>query len=187
MIRYEAIKTILGCLKKDALIIAANGFISRDLYSFNDRPTNFYMLGSMGLASSISLGLAESLPHKKVIVLDGDGNILMNMGSLVTIGNKSPKNLIHIVLDNGVYESTGGQTSGSDNVALEKIAKACGYRLQMKALTASELSKCILKALSQHGPAFILVKIKMGGFKIESRVSFSPVNIKKRFMKAIKS
>ena len=100
-------------------IIAANGFISRDLFDLYDKASNFYMIGSMGLASSIGLGVAIKNPKKRVFVFDGDGNILMNLGSLVTIGSMVPKNLVHIVFDNSSHESTGGQPTQSSIIAIK--------------------------------------------------------------------
>ena len=102
MIRSQAIKL---CAKMTGInpIISANGFISRDLFTELDKPTNFYMIGSMGLASSIGLGIALKNPRKKIFVFDGDGNILINLGSLTTIGTLKPKNLIHVIFDNSVH------------------------------------------------------------------------------------
>ena len=94
MIRKEAIK-IASDAAANSPIISANGYISRDLFETNDKETNFYMIGSMGLSSSIALGIALKNPKRKIHVFDGDGNILMNLGSLVTIGAKKPKNFIH--------------------------------------------------------------------------------------------
>ena len=111
----------------DNPIISANGYISRDLFEVCDKPTNFYMIGSMGLSSSIGLGIALKNSKKKVFVFDGDGNILMNLGSLVTIGSLKPKNLIHIVFDNKIHESTGGQPTHSAHVSIESFAKAANY------------------------------------------------------------
>ena len=102
MIRKEAIELCLSEIKEQP-IIAANGFISRDLFNVKDKNTNFYMIGSMGLASSIGLGVALKRPKKKIFVFDGDGNILMNLGSLTTIGSLKPKNLIHVVFDNSIH------------------------------------------------------------------------------------
>ena len=103
MDRKEAIEIICNCLT-DEIVISANGFISRDLFSTLDKSTNFYMIGSMGLASSIGLGVALKNPKKQVIVFDGDGNVLMNLGSLVTIGSLKVKNFIHILFDNHIME-----------------------------------------------------------------------------------
>ena len=126
MIRKEAIK-IASEEAINSPIISANGYISRDLFETDDKDTNFYMIGSMGLSSSIALGVALKNPEKRVYVFDGDGNILMNLGSLTTIGKLKPKNLIHLVFDNQSHESTGGQPSNTRNIDLYKIAKSSNY------------------------------------------------------------
>ena len=115
MIRKEAISAVVEKIGNQH-IISANGFISRDLFEANDRNSNFYMIGSMGLASSIGLGLALKNPKKRFFIFDGDGNVLMNVGSLTTIASQKPKNLIHVVFDNSVHESTGGQPTNSNFV-----------------------------------------------------------------------
>ena len=102
MNRSESMKVITEYLKNE-IIVSANGFISRDLFSIKEKPTNFYMIGSMGLSSSIGLGIALKNPQKKIYVFDGDGNILMNLGSLTTIGKLQPKNFVHIIFDNKSY------------------------------------------------------------------------------------
>ena len=127
MIRKIAITTALEHIEYEDRIISANGFISRDLFNISDTRPAFYMIGSMGLASSIGLGIALKDPGKKVFVFDGDGNILMNLGSLTTIGSLKPKNLVHLVFDNSVHESTGSQPTNSNFIHIEKIAKACNY------------------------------------------------------------
>ena len=96
MIRKEAMEIAVKEIG-ECPIISANGYISRDLFNVLDKKSNFYMIGSMGLASSIGLGVALKNPGKRIFVFDGDGNILMNLGSLVTIGSMKPKNLIHII------------------------------------------------------------------------------------------
>ena len=108
MIRYNAIQEIMNHITNE-LIICNIGFPCKELYQIKDREENFYMLGSMGLCSSIGLGIALSNPNKKVISIDGDGSILMNLATLVTIKNQNPKNYILIILDNGAYGSTGNQ------------------------------------------------------------------------------
>jgi len=110
MERFDGIKDIMNYIN-DEIIVCNIGFPSRELYQIKDRAKNFYMLGSMGLASSIGLGLAMAKENsdEKIIVFDGDGSVLMNMGTLVTIFNQNPKNLILVVFDNGCYGSTGNQ------------------------------------------------------------------------------
>ena len=126
MIRFEAIKTITDIIG-DQPIISANGFISRDLFEANDKESNFYMIGSMGLSSSIGLGVALTNSKKRIFVFDGDGNILMNLGSLITIGSLKPENLVHVIFDNESHESTGGQPTNSSKIKLEKLAYTSNY------------------------------------------------------------
>ena len=102
MIRKNAIKIISDTVGKNS-IVSTNGYTSRDLFEHADKPSNFYMIGSMGLSSSIGLGVALKNPKKFVYIFDGDGSILMNLGSLTTIGSLQPKNLIHIIFDNNSH------------------------------------------------------------------------------------
>ena len=122
----EAFQEILPLIS-DEPVIHANGFICRESFALKDREANFYMIGSMGLSSSIGLGISIINKNKKIYIFDGDGNILMNLGSLVTIGSIAPKNLIHLVFDNSIHESTGGQPTATDTIEIEKIAKAVSY------------------------------------------------------------
>ena len=178
MIRKEAIK-IASNMIANSPIISANGFISRDLFETDDKDTNFYMIGSMGLSSSIALGIALKNPRKRVYVFDGDGNILMNLGSLTTIGKLRPKNLIHLVFDNQIHESTGGQPSNTRNIDLYKIAKSSDYKA-FKTSSKAGLKKILVKIKNIDGPIMILVKITKGG-KPSERIIHSPITIKKRF------
>ncbi len=121
MERIDIIKKISSKLTNE-LVVCNIGFPSRELYHVKDSSTHFYMLGSMGLASSIGLGLAMS-SNRKVVVFDGDGSVLMNFGSLVTIFNQNPENLILIVLDNECYGSTGSQCTYASTVDLVRLQK----------------------------------------------------------------
>jgi len=147
LIRKEAVRLIAKEIGNQP-IISANGFMSRDLYETNEKESNFYMIGSMGLASSIALGVAIKNPKIKVYVFDGDGNILMNLGSLTTIGNLKPKNLIHIVFDNNIHETTGGQPTNTKKIHIEKIAKSVNFTVA-KISTKQRLVKTIKKFLSE--------------------------------------
>lgn len=164
-------------------IVSANGFISRDLFEVCDRPTNFYMIGSMGLSSSIGLGIALKNPKKKVYVFDGDGNVLMNLGSLTTIGTLRPMNLVHIVFDNEIHESTGGQPTNSSHIQIERIAKTVNY-VVFKTNSKIGLEKIIKKIRNMSGPIFVLVKIKRT-HQASKRVNLETTKIKKRFMDAL--
>lgn len=183
MIRKEAIQLIAKEIG-DQPIISANGFMSRDLYETKEKESNFYMIGSMGLASSIGLGIALKKPKKKIYVFDGDGNILMNLGSLVTIGSVKPKNLVHFIFDNKSHESTGGQPTNSSNIELEKIARVAKYKIFIIS-KKYQIKKIIHKIQNENGPILVLVKIEKGGAK-SIRVDITPQNIKKRFMSSLK-
>ena len=184
MKRLEATEAIVSALKGDELVVSANGMISRQLHATKDSPNNFYMLGSMGLASSIGLGLALSHPNKKIVVLDGDGNILMNLGALATIGNLAPKNLIHIVLDNECHDSTGGQPTVSTTTKLEKTAEASGYKVVKRVQDKKTLKESVAQLLDAVGPSFVLVKTERGG-EAPPRVPYEPEVITGRFSAAV--
>ena len=181
MIRKEAVKIIAKSIGENP-IVSANGFMSRDLFEMNDKESNFYMIGSMGLASSIGLGLALKNPKKQIFVFDGDGNILMNFGSLVTIGSIRPKNLIHIVFDNSRHASTGGQPTNSKFIQIEKIAEKCNYSSVFRVQNKQEIIKIMKKIKTISGPIMILIKINHGG-KIGDRIENHPTKIKEYFMK----
>ena len=181
MIRKAAISTVVKKIGNHP-IISANGFISRDLFEVCDKSSNFYMIGSMGLASSIGLGVALKNPRKSVFIFDGDGNVLMNLGSLTTIASQKPKNLIHIVFDNSVHESTGGQPTNSNFINIEKIAKACNYNHTFMVRTENNLLKILDKIKKLKGPIMILVKIQQSKGEKSKRVNILPVDIKERFM-----
>lgn len=181
----EAITAITELLK-DQLVICANGMISRETFTIKDRLENFYMLGSMGLASSIGLGVALSKPSRKVVIFDGDGNLLMNLGSLAMVGALQPKNFLHIVLDNEVYLSTGSQPTFSNTIELEELAKSARYAYVKKVTNTKALGKEMTKLLKKDGPSFLLVKTSKDGKQGEiGRVTHSPERIKERFMSAI--
>jgi thiamine pyrophosphate-dependent acetolactate synthase large subunit-like protein len=127
----RAIGDILEGLNGDELIVSTTGYTSRILFNIKDTPRNFYMLGSMGLALSIGVGLALSQPDKKVVVIDGDGACLMNLGSLATAGYLGLGNLSYYVLDNGAYASTGGQYTIAKKVSLKRVGKAVGLKMRL--------------------------------------------------------
>tara|TARA_Y100000996_G_scaffold9262_1_gene7655 strand:+ start:560 stop:1111 length:552 start_codon:yes stop_codon:yes gene_type:complete len=183
LIRKEAMKVVIDEINQDP-IISANGFISRDLFNVDEKETNFYMIGSMGLASSIGLGLAIKKPQKRIFIFDGDGNILMNLGSLTTIGKIQPKNLIHVVFDNSIHESTGGQPTSTDSISIDKIAKNCNYQHVFKTSSKNGILKIFQKIKKLNGPIMILIKIQKGN-SIGDRISRTPKKIKEDFMRNI--
>jgi len=182
LIRKEAIKIVAEKISNNP-IIAANGYLSRDLYEVCDKPSNFYMIGSMGLASSIGLGLALKNKKKIFYIFDGDGNLLMNLGSLITIGVHKPKNLIHIVFDNNSHESTGGQPTNSKNIKIDNIANETNFKT-FQVNTKDELEKTLKKIKNMAGPIFLLIKVSKSK-RVSKRVSITPTQIKTRFMNSL--
>ncbi len=177
--RADAIAAVLE-RAGDALVITANGWISREACAAHDRDGNFYMLGSMGLASSIGLGVALTNPQRRVLVLDGDGNLLMALGSLAMVADQQPRNFVHVVLDNEIYGSTGGQRSLSATVDLDEIARAAGYASVRR---IGELAK-LDDALTATGPVFLLIKVAPVPHGDAPRVPHTPEAIARRFRAA---
>src|SRR5205085_5713677 len=139
-------------------IVHANGYICRESFSVGDRAGNFYMIGSMGLASAIGLGLTLARPDRAAVVFDGDGNLLMNLGILAMVGGLAPRRLVHVVFDNEVYGSTGNQISPSRGVRLDRVAAAAGYAAVRAVTTAADVEAAVRTALATDGPHFVLVK-----------------------------
>ncbi len=162
-----------------ALLVCNIGFPSRELYAVRDRPENFYMLGSMGLASSIGLGLALARPDKKVIVLDGDGSVLMNLGTLATIAAAWPQNYLLVILDNCCYGSTGSQPTcthlGTD---LAAMAEAAGVRMVKTANSPEELRQEL------SGEGVLVVKVEPHNADVPT-IDLQPENIIDRFMQSL--
>lgn len=185
--RKEAIRCIVESLNGDEAVISTTGKISRELYYHGkEGETNFYVVGSMGCAGSIGFGIACQKPDRKVVVLDGDGAVLMKMGTLATIGYYRPPNYIHIVLDNGCHDSTGGQPTVSKTTRLEKIALNAGYLSSRKIYGADELKEAVREALGSGGPHFILIKVLRGADKDLGRPELTPLQVKDRFMEFLK-
>jgi len=167
-------------------IVASLGHPAYDLFATGDRDTYFYTWGSMGLASSIGLGLAMAKPDRRVVVLDGDGSLLMNLGSLATIGWVKPANLVVIVIDNRLYGTTGGQESATAHGAdLDAAARALGVRASGSASTPAELDTALARTTREPGPHVIVARVD------ETPPTTKPpqdcVFIKQRFMRAIGS
>ena len=163
MKRKEAIKTIVQTLGEKEAIVSSAGLISRELFNMRDSPQNFYMTGSMGLSSSLGLGVAVNKPNKKVVIIEGDASLLMNLGTLPTIGHFKPRNLIHIILDNGAYGSCSEEPSISKTAKLDEIAEVVGCNIVKKVVNQTELQSTLKESLNQRGPIFILAEIELGG------------------------
>ncbi len=171
---------------RDEVCVCSNGFMSRAAFGARDSAASFYMIGSMGLASSIGLGIAMARPDRRVVVFDGDGNVLMNTGTLATIAVAAPANLRHVCFDNSAHASTGGQPTISDRVRLESIAHAAGYRWAGRVETADELAEIVPGFLAGAGPTFLLVRTALGRPGPPGpRIPFTPVEMTARTRRAL--
>jgi len=185
--RKDAIKRLLALTpERGTAVIATTGFTGRELYAIRDRPNHLYMVGSMGCASSLALGLALARPDLKVIVIDGDGAALMRMGNLATVGNYAGGNLTHLLLDNEAHDSTGAQATVSAGVDFAAVATACGYGL---ALSGDDLGLIdeLLRSADGDRPKFGHLKITTGTLQDLPRPAIEPPEILHRFMAHIGS
>ncbi len=177
---------VLAPLVPDGMVcIHANGFIGRAGCAARDRNECFYMIGSMGLASSIGLGVALAQPHRRVLVLDGDGNVLMNLGTLATIAARRPANLLHVCFDNGAHASTGGQPTVSDRVPLDQMARAAGYRSVTRVEDQAALAAALPGFLAAEGPAFLLVRVALSAGAPAPRIPHAPETMTARLRRAL--
>ena len=184
--RRQVIEDIAKALNKRDLVISATGLISRELFCTEDRPGNFYMQGSMGTTAAIGLGVALNRAERKVIILDGDGSLLMRMGSLATIGHYQPSNYIHVVLDNSCYDSTGGQKSSSNTLSFSHLAICAGYGRAITVFSSETMLEYFNQFKKRKGPSMLHVKIRKGVDDKPGRPTISPEQIKNRFMEFIK-
>lgn len=182
--RYEAIKIIKESLDK-FIFLSTTGFTSRDSFAIRDSP-DFYMLGSMGLASAIGCGVALTQKGRRIAVLDGDGAILMHFGLLPFIGSCQPSNLFHFILDNQTYASTENQPTVSPSTEFDKIALSSGYRQAYKVSSGKELRSLLESIKDSEGPTLVWVRLASGNKNGVGRVSISPEEIKDNFMGAVR-
>jgi sulfopyruvate decarboxylase subunit beta len=181
MNKMEAIGALMERVSDETLVVCCNGMIGRELFTAKNRPSNFYMIGSMGLGLSIGLGLALARPSKKVVVLDGDGNVLMGMSVLASVASERPANLWHVVLDNQTHASTGGQRTISGVVKLEDVARAAGYRSAARAGDVSSFAAALDRAFAEPGPSMVLGTVEGGNLKGIARVEPSPPELAAMF------
>ncbi|MEE8334097.1 MAG: phosphonopyruvate decarboxylase [Alphaproteobacteria bacterium] len=178
--RTAAMERLLAVLPEEAAVIATTGFTGRELYTLADREQHLYQVGSMGCAAGMGLGVAVNA-DRPVVVLDGDGAALMKLGSLATIGAYAPKNLVHIVFDNGAYESTGGQPTVSPTVDFTGAAIACGYARGWSCDGLDGFDQALTGALAAPGPHLIHMKVARGTIKGLGRPKITPVEVARRF------
>lgn len=182
--RHEVLKAIQAVSKDSDVLLATTGFMGRELYACDDRANQLYMVGSMGCISSLGLGLALVQPQRRVIVIDGDGAVLMRMGALATVGYERPDNLIHILLDNEQHESTGGQSTVAHSVDFGAVAAACGYARVVRTTKVEQVQDFVREGGS--GLAFLHMKIKPGVPDDLPRPSVTPAQVSARLQQFIR-
>jgi sulfopyruvate decarboxylase subunit beta len=181
----DAVAAVVPHLRDEACV-CANGYLSRAVYGARDTDACFYMIGSMGLAASIGLGIARAQPSRRVVVFDGDGNVLMNLGTLATVAATAPRNFLHLCFDNSAHASTGAQPTITDRVRLDEIARAAGYRFAARVETRADLVAAIPGFLAREGPAFLLVRVALGPPGPPGpRIPHSPAEMTARLRRAL--
>jgi phosphonopyruvate decarboxylase len=178
--RFEILKELLELIDDRTAVIATTGKCGRELFTLADREQHLYQVGSMGCAAGMGLGVALN-NDKPVVVLDGDGAALMKMGTFATVGAYAPRNLIHVLLDNGMHDSTGGQATVSPNVDFAMIAQACGYRTAWTCDEAGGFKEAMSAARSSDGPHLIRVRISAGSLDPLGRPTVKPPEVARRF------
>ncbi|WP_417458117.1 phosphonopyruvate decarboxylase [Kordiimonas sp.] len=190
MTREEAIKAIIGTLPEDAAVVGTTGMASRELFEARAHEgtghhRDFLTVGGMGHASQIALGIALNQPERTVVCLDGDGAALMHMGAMAIIANQAPANFIHIVINNGVHGSVGGQPTVARDISMPQIAEGCGYKAVHSVDDETALTNLLQSDLPK--PALIEVNVKQGHRSDLGRPTSSPQENKGDFMRFLKA
>ncbi len=188
MSRETALEIILDNVGRNTIIVSTTGKTSREIFEIREKKgkphkQDFLTVGSMGHCSSIAMGIALAKPHRKVVCIDGDGAMLMHLGSLTTIGALKPKNFYHILINNEAHESVGGQETAAKNINLSAIVDAIGSSKIFIAKTPADLELNICDFISCVGPSFLEVKVKLGSRSNLGRPNSTPLDNKNNFMK----
>jgi len=178
--RVTILERVLELVPTEAAVIATTGKCGRELYTLADRPQHLYMVGAMGSASGAGLGVALHTT-RPVVILDGDGAALMRLGTLATIGAHAPPRLVHIVIDNGVYDSTGGQRTVSGSVDFVGVAAACGYASAVSCDDVRTFGQAFVTVLAEPGPHLLHVRVTPGSIKPLGRPQIPPHEVAQRF------
>jgi len=185
--REKSIQLIINSLNSNDLIVSTTGLASRELYEYRqttkkDHSKDFLVVGGMGHANQIALGLSLSQIKKRIICLDGDGAIIMQMGSMPLIGTSTSKNLVHFVLNNGAHDSVGGQKTAALEIDLTLIAKGSGYQHVISVDNENDLTNQLLKINQLEGPIFFEIKVQKGYRSEIGRPKETPLENKIKFM-----
>ena len=185
--RYQLIESICRIVGESHVIVGTTGKTGRELFTCRDSANHLYMVGSMGCAASFGLGMAMHLPPtKRVVVIDGDGAALMRLEAMASIGYFCPKNLVHLILDNRVHDSTGGQQTLSTAVAFDRIAHGCGYAHAVSVVTQDCFEQELDMAIDRDGPTCIHAHIVPGSLDDLARPSVTPCEVKQRLMEHLR-
>ena len=189
--REDAIKKIISCLDNHDIVVSTTGKASRELFEFrnelgHNHNMDFLTVGSMGHANQIALGIALEKPKRNVFCLDGDGAVLMHTGSMGIIGNLAPKNLKHIIINNGSHDSVGGQPTIGYNTDFGKIAEGFNYKRMFRAETPSQVENSLRQIRSTEGPVLLEIKVKKGARKDLGRPTTKPLENKYAIMSNLK-
>jgi phosphonopyruvate decarboxylase len=160
--RLDYIRLLAASAGPRDILLGATGFSGRELQQYTEHRGRFYMMGSMGCLPAIGLGLARCHPDRTVYVLDGDGALLMKLGSLATLGSYRPANLVHILFDNRAYESTGAQPTVAAGTDFCAVARACGYPAQAEVATPAEFRSLLASLADRAKPLFVRVRVPCG-------------------------
>ncbi|MDR5802698.1 phosphonopyruvate decarboxylase [Caballeronia sp. LZ001] len=183
--RHAALERVIANTPAgETVVLASTGFCGRELYAIDDRANQLYLVGSMGCVTPMALGLALSRPDLTVVALDGDGAALMRMGVFATLGAYGPPNLVHLLLDNGAHESTGGQATVSRGVDFASIASACGYALALDGDDIGVIDR-LLQARDVNGARFARLSIRAGTPGDLPRPKITPEDVRARLQRHI--
>ncbi|MAG58368.1 MAG: phosphonopyruvate decarboxylase [Planctomycetes bacterium] len=179
--RNAAVARVVEAFGPDAAYLATTGKLGRELFTLGDRNNQLYNVGSMGCVSAIGLGVALTRPEQRVVVLDGDGSLLMKLGALATIGHYAPRALVHVVFDNEKHESTGGQSTVSSTVSFARIAAGAGYRHAFEGSTANDLDAALDEIRDLEGPILVHQKVGLATDPALGRPDVHPSDVARRF------
>lgn len=190
--REKAIQIVSNFLSEDDMIVSTTGKSSRELFEYRESKNqghgnDFLTVGSMGHSSSIALGIALNKIDKKIFCFDGDGAMLMHMGSVALIGSKSPKNFYHVMFNNSAHESVGGLPTIMSDIHIEELILSCGYKEVYNASSIDELNNILPKFVKSDGPVFLNIDVKIESRKDLGRPTTTPIENKEEFIKKLRS
>jgi phosphonopyruvate decarboxylase len=189
--REDALRVVLEAMADDAALVSTTGMASREIFEHRERAgqgheRDFLTVGSMGHASQIALGIALARPGRDVYCLDGDGAAIMHLGALATIGSQAPANFRHVLINNGVHDSVGGQPTAGPDIDFLGVAAACGYRACIAAESAAEIAAAVGKLAGQAGPTLLEIRVHRGNRSDLGRPTRTPEENKAGFMEFLR-